>query len=50
MNFFRMMGILFACGLFIKLIGDNVMPRLLVSTARTLGMLSKGVRGTFKSF
>ena len=50
MNFFRMMGILFASGLFIKLVGDNVMPRLLTQAAQFGGTLSRGTRGVFRAF
>lgn len=47
---FRALGILFFCGLFIKLIADNVMPGLLIQIAEVGGTLSTGTRSTFQSF
>lgn len=50
MNGFRMLGILFASGIFIKLVGDNVMPKLLTQAATFGGTLSKGTRSVFREF
>lgn len=50
MNIFRMLGILFACGLIIKFLGDKALPRLLTQTAKTVGSYTKVTRDLFGRF
>lgn len=50
MNGWRMLGVLFGAGIFIKLVADGVMPRLLMQAAQFGGTLSRGTRSTFRSF